>query len=652
MAMGIGCSEGEGASRVQAVAEPIAPTHQLASVPAGLEGQRYAYFGDLHVHTTYSMDAFQFGTLATPDDAYRYAQGEVIKHPGGFDMQLQRPLDFYAVTDHGIYLGVVRAGADTSTEISGYPAMQSIHNLNAAENLTLESVPTRNFRAFIGQFTRAIAGSEPLKSEVDRIMRSTWADEIQAADRHYQPGKFTTFAAYEFSTTKPDGGSMHRNVVFRDTESLPAMPFNRLMSLDPEDLWNWMDDLREDEGVESLAIPHNSNKSNGQMFALTTWAGDPMTLEHNEKRMRNEPLVEITQVKGTSETHPALSMNDEWAGFEIDPYVAGGGGLRIAKPAGGYVRDAMKQGLALEAAGQGNPFQYGFIGSSDTHTGAGSFDESNFFSKIGLLDSTPELRGSVPISDEDLEVLQLTDANESMFYVAPDGRRYLLRNPSVYGASGLAAVWAEQNTRESIYDAFRRKETFATSGPRMRVRFFAGYDLDDAMLNEADGMARAYAQGVPMGSDLMAKSGGAPGFMVWAARDSMSAPLQRVQIIKGWIAEGKPRERVFDVVCSDGLAVDPETHRCPDNGAKVNVSDCAISADRGAGELKTLWQDPEFDEKQKAFYYARVLENPTCRWSTWDAIRAGVPPRENLGVLIQERAWSSPIWLTPPEGKG
>jgi hypothetical protein len=652
MAMGIGCSEGEGASRVQAVAEPIAPTHQLASVPAGLEGQRYAYFGDLHVHTTYSMDAFQFGTLATPDDAYRYAQGEMIKHPGGFDMQLQRPLDFYAVTDHGIYLGVVRAGADTSTEISGYPAMQSIHNLNAAENLTLESVPTRNFRAFIGQFTRAIAGSEPLKSEVDRIMRSTWADEIQAADRHYQPGKFTTFAAYEFSTTKPDGGSMHRNVVFRDTESLPAMPFNRLMSLDPEDLWNWMDDLREDEGVESLAIPHNSNKSNGQMFALTTWAGDPMTLEHNEKRMRNEPLVEITQVKGTSETHPALSMNDEWAGFEIDPYVAGGGGLRIAKPAGGYVRDAMKQGLALEAAGQGNPFQYGFIGSSDTHTGAGSFDESNFFSKIGLLDSTPELRGSVPISDEDLEVLQLTDANESMFYVAPDGRRYLLRNPSVYGASGLAAVWAEQNTRESIYDAFRRKETFATSGPRMRVRFFAGYDLDDAMLNEADGMARAYAQGVPMGSDLMAKSGGAPGFMVWAARDSMSAPLQRVQIIKGWIAEGKPRERVFDVVCSDGLAVDPETHRCPDNGAKVNVSDCAISADRGAGELKTLWQDPEFDEKQKAFYYARVLENPTCRWSTWDAIRAGVPPRENLGVLIQERAWSSPIWLTPPEGKG
>jgi hypothetical protein len=652
MTMVFGCSEGEGTSESHKTAVTEAPAVQAPSVRAALESTRYAYFGDLHVHTAYSMDAFQFGTLATPDDAYRYAKGEAIKHPAGFDMQLERPLDFYAVTDHGIYLGVVRAGADTSTEISGYPAMQSIHNLNAAENLTLESVPSRNFRAWIGQFRRAMAGSEPLKAEVERVMRSAWADEIQAADRHYQPGKFTTFAAYEFSTTKPDGGSMHRNVVFRGTDDLPGMPFSRLDSLDPEDLWDWMDNLREEKGVDSLAIPHNSNKSNGQMFALTTWAGDPMTLEHNEKRMRNEPLVEITQVKGTSETHPALSMNDEWAGFEIDPYVAGGGGLRIAKPAGGYVRDAMKQGLVLESEGLGNPFQYGFIGSSDTHTGAGSFDESNFFSKVGLLDSTPALRGFVPISDEDLEVLQLLDADESTFYVGPDGRRYLLARASVYGASGLAAVWAEQNTRESIYDAFRRKETFATSGPRMRVRFFAGYDLDAGMLSAADGMAHAYAGGVPMGSDLMAKSGDTPAFMVWAARDAMSAPLQRVQIIKGWVAEGETHERVYDVGCSDGLAVDPVTHRCPDNDAKVNVADCAISADRGASELKALWQDPEFDHTQKAFYYARVLENPTCRWSTWDAIRAGVPPRGDVGVLIQERAWSSPIWLTPPEGKG
>jgi hypothetical protein len=476
-------------------------------------------------------------------------------------------------------------------------------------------------------------------------MRSTWADEVRAADRHYEPGKFTTFAAYEFSSTKEDGGSMHRNVIFRGTENMPAMPFNRLMSRDPEDLWNWMDDLREN-GVESLAIPHNSNKSDGQMFELATWAGDPMTLAHNEKRMRNEPRVEITQVKGTSETHPALSVNDEWAGFEIDPYKAGTG-MIIANTEGGYVRDAMKKGLALQAEGLGNPFRYGFIGSSDTHTGAGSYDESNFFSKVGLLDSTSVLRGSIPISDEDLRTLQLSDTNDSAFYVASDGRRYLHRNASVYGASGLAGVWAEENTRESIYDAFRRKETFATSGPRMRVRFFAGYDLDGTMLETADGISRAYTRGVTMGGYLMAESVDAPSFIVWATRDAKSAPLQRVQIIKGWLKEGEPHEQIFDVACSDGLAVDPTTHRCPDSGAKVNLSDCAISADRGAVELKALWQDPDFDEKQKAFYYTRVLENPTCRWSTWDALRAGVSPRDNLDLVIQERAWSSPIWVSP-----
>jgi hypothetical protein len=646
----VACSGGESVAGNQTASQSTEPTGQSSaevSVP-GLE--RNAYFGDLHVHTTYSMDAFQFGTLATPDDAYRYAQGEAIKHPGGFDMQLDRPLDFYAVTDHGFYLGVVRAGADTTTEISNYPAMKSIHNLNASENLTLESIPTRNFRAFIGGFRKAMASSEPLTAEVEDIMRNTWADEVAAADRHYEPGKFTTFAAYEFSTTKEDGGSLHRNVIFRGTENMPVVPFNRLMSLDPEDLWNWMDDLRE-EGVESLAIPHNSNKSNGQMFELATWAGDPMTLDHNQKRMRNEPLVEITQVKGTSETHPALSLNDEWAGFEIDPFVAGGGRLRNAKPAGGYVRDAMKNGLVLEAEGLGNPFRYGFIGSSDTHTGAGSYDESNFFSKVGLLDSTPFLRGSIPVSDENLQTLQLTDADDSAFYVASDGRRYLQRNTSVYGASGLAGVWAQENTRESIYDAFRRKETFATSGPRMRVRFFAGYDFDPAMLEVTDGMSRAYTRGVSMGGDLMAKPGDAPAFIVWAARDAQSAPLQRVQIIKGWLADGKSHEQIFDVACSDGLAVDPTTHRCPDNGAKVNISDCAISADRGAVELKTLWQDPEFDAQQEAFYYARVLENPTCRWSTWDALRAGVAPREDLGLVIQERAWSSPIWVSPHVAK-
>jgi len=647
-AMLVSCSDSDSMGSGKASSEPAAqPTPEVSELGlARPEGERDAYFGDLHVHTTNSLDAFQFGTLATPDDAYRYAQGEAIKHPGGFDMQLDRPLDFYAVTDHGFYLGVVAAGADTNTEISTNPAMKPIHNLNASENLTLESIPTRNFRVFIRGVASVMHASETLRKQVADIMRNTWLDEVRAADRHYEPGKFTTFAAYEFSSTREDGGSIHRNVIFRGTENMPAMPFNRLMSLDPEDLWTWMDGLRE-KGVESLAIPHNSNKSNGQMFELATWAGDPMTLTHNEKRLRNEPLAEITQVKGTSETHPALSMNDEWAGFEIDPYKAGGGALTIARPAGGYVRDAMKNGLELEATGLGNPFRYGFIGSSDTHTGAGSYDESNFFSKVGLLDSTPVLRGSVPVGSEDLNSLQLGDAAESVFYVASDGRRYLSRNTSVYGASGLAGVWAEENPRESIYDAFRRKETFATSGPRIRIRFFAGHNLDGTMLESADEMTRAYSRGVSMGGDLISKPGDAPSFIVWAARDVSSAALQRVQIIKGWLRNGETHEQVFDVACSDGLTVDATTHRCPDNGARVNLSDCSYSADRGAAELKTLWHDPEYDANEPAFYYARVLENPTCRWSTWDALRAGVAPRDNLESLIQERAWSSPIWINP-----
>ena len=616
------------------------------SVSATAAPERHAYFGDLHVHTTYSMDAYQFGTLATPDDAYRYARGAAIRHPGGFDMQLDRPLDFYAVTDHGFYLGVIREGADTSTEISRFPVMEQLHNMNAPGNLTLESLPTRNFRSFFRAFRAAMNESDALREQVDKTMRTTWLDVVDAADRHYEPNQFTTFAAYEFSSTREDGGSIHRNVIFRGTENMPAVPFNRMMSLDPEDLWNWMDGLRQ-KGVESLAIPHNSNKSNGQMFELATWAGDPMTLTHNVKRLRNEPLVEITQVKGTSETHPALSMNDEWAGFELDPYVAGGGPLRIAKTKGGYVRDALKSGLDLEAAGLGNPFKFGFIGASDTHTGAGSYDETNYFAKVGLHDSTPFLRGSLPVSDEALRKLGMSDADESRFYFASDGRRYLHNSRSTNGASGLTAVWAEENTRESIYDAFRRKETFATSGPRIRIRLFAGYNLNDKMLKTAGGFNDAYASGVAMGGDLTAVPEGQPSFIVWSVRDARSAPLQRLQIIKGWLKDGETHEQVFDVACSDGLEVDKTTHRCPDNGAKVNLNDCSYSADRGAAELKTLWQDPEYDPDVPAFYYARVLENPSCRWSTWDALRAGVEPRDNLDTLIQERAWSSPIWINP-----
>jgi hypothetical protein len=292
-----------------------------------------------------------------------------------------------------------------------------------------------------------------------------------------------------------------------------------------------------------------------------------------------------------------------------------------------------------------NPYKFGFIGSSDTHTGATSDDESNYFGKLGLLDSGSDLRGSVPMSKTQAWIGRKIGADKRM--VNLDGKDYMKGASEAFGTAGLAGVWAEENTREAIYNAFRRKETFATSGPRIRVRFFAGFDFDEDMLDDKDMVAMAYASGVSMGSDLLARGDATPKFLVWVMRDTQSAALQRVQIIKGWVDDGEPHEQVYDIACSDGLIVDPTTNRCPDNGAKVNLTDCSITAGVGDAELKALWTDPDFDAGQRAFYYVRVLENPTCRWSTWDAIRAGVEPRPDLKKTIQERAWSSPIWYTP-----
>jgi hypothetical protein len=652
-------SAGETAAVVVASGKPVSDNVPSDAASIGEEAgramasshssnpDRKAWFGDLHVHTEYSSDAYAFGTLATPYDAYRFAKGEAIKHPAGFDMQLDRPLDFYAVTDHAAMLGLTREGADTATKFSKFPVMQQIHNLNAPENMGLDSLPMRSkaFRPFLGKLRAAQASEEVPQSAVHDVIRTAWDDEVEAADEHYQPGTFTTFAGYEFTTAKSPG-SLHRNVIFRSTENIPDLPFHAGMSRNPEDLWTWMDKRRE-EGIEILAIPHNSNGSNGQMFELATWAGDPLDAEYSAKRSRNEPLVEITQAKGTSETHPLLSTRDEWADFEISPFSGGTAKLLQSKVEGSYVRDALKNGLALEARGLGNPFKIGFIGSSDTHTGAGSYDETNFFSKVGLMDATPNLRGSVPLGKGDTLESGTRFANVgTTIYEDAEGRQYNSGKFPTWGASGLAGVWAEENTREAIYDALRRKETFATSGPRIPVRFFAGAGLSADMLETQDGISRAYDNGTAMGGDL-SETQGAPAFLVWAVRDANSAPLQRLQIIKGWLQDGEAHEEVIDVACSDGLAVDPQTHRCPDNGARVDAASCAFSNDVGAAELKTLWRDPGFDARQRAFYYARVLENPTCRWSTWDALRAGVEPRDDLPRTIQERSWSSPIWISP-----
>lgn len=616
----IGCSDS--AKQPGEASEPMAQSSEAASSDTvstspdagGFNKDRNAYFGDLHVHTMYSFDAFIFGTTASPDDAYNFAKGGVVTHPGGFDMQLKTPLDFYAVSDHAFYLGAIRAMADPTSALSKHEVAQGMSELSDAASRSLKF---REILQFMGTERR-------LELLDQNIYKEAWDDIVAAANRHNNPGKFTAFIAYEYTASSGDFENLHRNVIFRGDKA-PAIPFSRLDSNNPEDLWEWMDEQRK-SGFEALAIPHNSNGSNGQMFKLLDFSGNPLDSAYADLRMRNEPLVEISQVKGTSDTHPALSPNDEWSDFEIMPY-------RIATFLksdinGSYVREALMNGIELEEKKGFNPFKLGIIGSSDTHNATYAGDEDNYWSKVGLLDGDPVRRGSVPLPK-----------------AAEDGSRYARTYYDKWSAAGLAGVWAEENTREAIYEALRRKETFGTSGTRIKVRFFAGYDLPD--INERNLIGKAYETGVPMGGDLIAESGRDPQFLVWAARDANAAPLQRLQVIKAMVRDGQAVEIVFDVACSDGGEVDSKTRRCPDNGAKVNLEDCTVSADLGASELKVLWQDPDYDAAERAMYYVRVLENPSCRWSTWDAIRAGVEPREELNATIQERAWSSPIWVSP-----
>ena len=577
---------------------------------------RNAYFGDLHVHTGLSFDAYVFGVRATPDDAYRYAKGEMIEHPAGFEMQLKQPLDFEAVTDHAEYLGMLEAMQDPTSAVGKHPLGVQMRGANTSE--------TR--RDAFRELLKYLLGLHKQDDLLDpEVVRAGWETTISAAEHHNDPGTFTTFIAYEYTASGQELQNLHRNVIFRGSDA-PDAVFTALDSANPELLWTWMDEQRA-AGREVLAIPHNSNGSDGLMFELTKTDGTPMDAAYANQRMRNEPLVEVTQVKGTSDTHPVLSPNDEWANFEIMP-------LRIAStlasnPRGSYVREAYQNGLLMEATAGINPYRFGLIGSSDTHVGAGAYDEANYWSKVGRLDATPQLRGSVPLDKP-----------------AADGSVYAPGYYKYWSASGLAGVWAESNTREAIYDALRRKETFASSGPRILLRFFAG-DFSDTLLNDANAVRMAYNNGVPMGADMPPlRQDASPDFFVWALRDPDSAPLQRIQIVKSWVAEGASHEQVFDVACAVG-APDPATWRCPDNSATLSLDNCAYSEDAGVNELREVWQDPDFNSGQLAVYYARVLENPSCRWSTWDAIRAGVSPRPELPASIQERAWSSPIWYRP-----
>ena len=579
---------------------------------------RNAYFGDLHIHTKHSFDAYLFNVRETPDAAYRFAKGETIPHPSGYDINLQSgALDFYGVTDHAMYMGLMPAMDDPEHPLYEEPLSKELRELTAGG--------TSAFQRAI----QAMGTGELNAIDSVEVRTSAWKDVIEAAERHNDPGYFTTFIGYEYTASTDVRGNLHRNVIFRGS-SVPELPFSRVDSPDPEDLWTWLDDARS-KGHEALAIPHNSNGSNGSMFELTRRDGSPMDADYAAKRMRNEPLVELSQIKGTSEVHPMLSPNDEWADFEIMPYRVA---TEIAsEPRGSYVREALMNGLKMQEELGYNPFHFGFIASTDSHNAGGQPEEDDYQSKVGTADGTPQARGSVPL-DEPLA----------------DGSEYAsnLGFPT-FGASGLAGVWAEENTRDSLYDSMRRKETFATSGPRIRLRFFAGYEYADDLADSADMITAAYAGGVPMGADLNAAGESAPRFLAWAMQDADSAPLQRLQIVKVWIdGSDGTTEEVFDVACSDGMALDPDTNRlcrqrC-DRGTFRIAASLAIWVD---SELKALWTDPTFAAGERAVYYVRVLENPTCRWSTWDALRSNVEPRADLHKTIQERAWTSPIWYEP-----
>lgn len=610
-------------------------TSETDAVPERTEGfaaTRNAYFGDLHIHTRNSFDAYIFNVRRTADDAYRFAKGETVQHPSGFDMTIAGgPLDFYAVTDHAEYLGILPSMNTPGSALSELPRSKDMFSTD----------PAKITAAFQG-VGASVRSGEAIEEMYDQpLINSVWLENIDAAERHNEPGVFTTFSAYEYTSVTVNeeratfgGGNLHRNVFFKG--AAPGRAFSTLDSTNPEDLWDWMDEQR-DLGFEAIAIPHNSNVSDGQMFKLETYDGRPLSAEYAEQRMRNEPLVEVTQVKGTSETHPELSPNDEWADFEIYDRLLGS--YLVSETSGGYVREAYGRGLDLMENQGFNPFKFGLVAASDSHVVGGAYAEDDYWSKVGIVDGRPFNRGSVPIHPDVDPTNALTLKAGTSWDDQPDINS--VRNAtewfSRWSASGLTGVWAEENTRDAIFNAFRRKETFATTGPRMKVRFFASLDFDTLSVDAPDLAEQAYANGVSMGGDL-AGDGRTPRFLVWAQRDANAAALQRAQVVK----VTSSGETVFDVACHQGDP-DPATHRCPDNGASVDLETCDTIGE-GAAELKTLWSDPDFSADQNAAYYVRVLENPTCRWTTWEALAAGTPVRPDRAKTLQERAYTSPIW--------
>ena len=573
---------------------------------------RHAFFGETHVHTSWSFDAYIFGNHTTgPADAYKYAKGEAIPHPLGYDVKITTPLDWMGVTDHSEYAGVVRLSNDPSSPISKLPIASKLKVREAADIQ----------RIYLWLGTSMIKAA-PIEALVQpEISDTVWKANNAAADAANEPGKFTAFCSYEW-TSNPDYRNMHRNVFFKDCAKVPDRPFSSLQSQAPEDLWAWMDEQRK-AGSELLAISHNANLSGGLMFPTEVdFKGRPIDRAWAESRDRNERLTEMKQIKGASETHPLLSPNDEFANFEVLNYLLGDPEGQFITIGGSYIRQALKDGVAMQQAKGYNPFRTGVVGGSDSHNTAVPYRQQNFFGGHGRLDGTVKERmGGHNFAGLDVR----------------------FENPA-----GLTGIWAEENTRESLFDAMQRRETFATSGPRISIRFFGGWDYPAELIKGAAWVQAAYEGGVSMGGDLKPRGGDkAPTFVVSADKDPTSGNLDRIQIIKGWSKDGQSFEKIYDVVWSGDRSPSAVDGKVPAIGSTVDVAGASYTNDIGTVELTGTWTDPEFDPSLDAFYYARAIEIPTPRWTTIQAKELGIAPPQIVAATVQERAWSSPIWYTP-----
>jgi hypothetical protein len=574
-------------------------------------------FGDTHLHSSWSTDSGMAGGEAGPDVAYRVSRGETVTSTTGLRVQLIRPLDFIVLADHAENLGISDFIKRSDPICLANEMCKRWHDMTKSGD---------GYNAFI-EWLRA---DDRDQVNEPRMMHSAWAKVVENADKYYLPGTFTTFHGFEW-TSMPNGNNLHRVVIFRDgaDKTSQILPYSQYDSHDAEDLWEYMDGYEQKTGGQVLAIAHNGNLSNGTMFDTKTYTGKRLTREYAETRMRFEPLHEVTQQKGDAEAHPLLSPDDAFADFEtVD---AGNISGKVAKTPDmlpkEYARPALKEGLRLEERLGVNPFKFGMIGSTDNHTALPTSREENNFSKASFVEPSAE-RAFHPLIKGQTPELSLLEAD--------------------VGASGLAAVWARENTRESIWDAMARKETYATSGTRIRVRVFGGWDFEADEVHRPDFAREGYARGVPMGGDLSdSPDGVAPKFLVRALRDPDGANLDRVQVIKGWLdSKGDTHEKIWDVACGGGR--DIVNGACDgDVGNTVDIADASYTNTIGSAALAAHWSDPEFDPAQKAFYYVRVLEIPTPRWTAYDAKFFGVEMPEGTTMQLQDRAYTSPIWYTP-----